>query len=91
MFIIRTNFYQIKVIKIMKNSDQSVKINDNRNWLYILDHHHKLLIVSSSGSGKTNVLLNLKKINDQILIKFIYTSKIHLNHSINCLLMEEKK
>ena len=91
MFIIRTNFYQIKVIKIMKNSDQSVKINDNRNWLYILDHHHKLLIASSSGSGKTNVLLNLKKINDQILIKFIYTSKIHLNHSINCLLMEEKK
>ena len=91
MFIIRTNFYQIKVIKIMKNSDQSVKINDNQNWLYILDHRHKLLIVSSSGSGKTNVLLNLKKINDQILIKFIYTSKIHLNHSINCLLMEEKK
>ena len=91
MFRIRTNFYQIKVIKIMKNSDQSVKINDNRNWLYIPDHHHRLLIVSSSGSGKTNVLLNFKKINDQILIKFIYTSKIHLNHSINCLLMEEKK
>ena len=91
MFIIRTNFYQIKVIKIMENSDQSVKINDNRNWLYIPDHYHRLLIVSSSGSGKTNVLLNLKKINDQILIKFIYTSKIHLNHSINCLLMEEKK
>ena len=31
MFIIRTNFYQIKVKKMMKNYGQLVKINHNPN------------------------------------------------------------
>ena len=38
-----------------------VKINYNPNWPYILDHPHKILVVGGSGSGKTNVLLNLIK------------------------------
>ena len=45
----------------MKNYDQSVEINHNPNWPYIPDHSYKILIVRGSGSGKTNVLLNLVK------------------------------
>ena len=76
---------------MMKNYDQSIEINQNPNWPYVPDHPYRILIIGRSGSGKTNVLLNLIKINHQILKKFIYTSKIHLNQSINCLLMAEKK
>ena len=57
----------------MKTYDQSVKLNHNPNWSYILDHPHRILIIGGSGSGKTNVLLNLIKINDQILTKFTYS------------------
>ena len=46
---------------MMKNYDQSVEINHNPNWHYIPDHSYKILIVRGSGSGKTNVLLNLVK------------------------------
>ena len=45
----------------MKNYDQSVKINHNPNWPYIPDHPYRILIIGGSGSGKTNVLLNLIK------------------------------
>ena len=39
----------------MKKYDESVEINHNPNWSYILEHPHRILI------GKTNVLLNLIK------------------------------
>ena len=45
----------------MNNYGESVKINYNQNWSYIPDHLCKILIIGSSGSGKTNVLLNLIK------------------------------
>ena len=45
----------------MKNYDKSVRINRNPNWPYIPDHPYRILIVGGSGSGKTNVLLNLMK------------------------------
>ena len=90
---------------MMKTYDQSVEINHNPNRPFIPDHLYRILIIGGSGSGKTNGLLNLiknqrpdidkiylyKKINDQKLIKFIYTSKIHLTQSTNYLLMEKKK
>ena len=41
---------------MMKNYDQSVKINHNPNWPYIPDHPCRILIISVSGSGKTNVI-----------------------------------
>ena len=44
---------------MMKNYDQSIEINHNRNWPYIPDHPYRILIISGSGSGKTNMLLNL--------------------------------
>ena len=46
---------------MMKNHDQSVEINHNPNWPYILDHPYRILIICGSRSGKTNVLLNLIK------------------------------
>ena len=45
----------------MKNYDQSVKIKQNLNWFYISHHAYKILIIGGSGSGDTNVLLNLIK------------------------------
>ena len=43
----------------MKNYDQSVKINHNPNCPYIPDYPYRILIIGGSGSGKTNMLLNL--------------------------------
>ena len=45
----------------MKNYDQSVEINHSLNCPYISDLPHRILINGGSGSGKTNVLLNLIK------------------------------
>ena len=50
-------FYQIKVTTVMKNDDQSVEVNYNPNWPYILDHPYRIVIIGGLGSGKTNVLL----------------------------------
>ena len=46
-------------------------IKHNPNWPYIPDHPYRILIIGSSGSGKTNALLNL--IQNQP-----YIDKIHL-------------
>ena len=43
---------------MMKHSDQSVEINHNPN---VPHHPYRILIISASGSGKTNLLLNLIK------------------------------
>ena len=53
----------------------------NKNWPQIPDHPYRILIIGGSGSGKTNLLLNL--IENQPLIKYIYTPKIHVNQNIN--------
>ena len=46
---------------MMKNYDKLVQINQNPNWFYISYHPIRILIIGVSGSGKTNVLLNLIK------------------------------
>ena len=46
------------------------KIDHNSKWSYIPDHSYRILIISGSGSGKTNALLNL--INNQPDIDKIY-------------------
>ena len=57
----------------MKNYDALVKIYQNPNEnLYILDHSCRILIIDGSGSGKTNVLMNLINMNDQMLTKPTY-------------------
>ena len=68
----------------MKNYDESVEINYNPNFLYILDHIHRILIICDLGSDKTNVLPNL--IKDQrpdidkiyLYIKDLFESKNQL-------------
>ena len=35
------------------------KIKRNKNWPYIPDRPYRILIIGDSGSGKTNLLLNL--------------------------------
>ena len=46
------------------------KIEHNPKWPYIPDHLYRILTAGSSGSGKTNALLNL--INNQPDINKIY-------------------
>ena len=46
----------------MINFDEYVNENKtahNKNWPYIPDHPYRILIIGGSGTGKTNVLLNL--------------------------------
>ena len=55
----------------------------NKNWPYIPDHPYRILIIGGSGSGKTNLLLNLienQPDNDKI---YFYMQKIHMNQNIN--------
>ena len=47
-----------------------IKPNIIKNWPYIPDHPYKILITGASGSGKTNLLLNL--IENQLDIDNIY-------------------
>ena len=46
---------------MMKNYDPSVKVNHNPNWPYVPENACRILIIGGSGSGKTNVLLELIK------------------------------
>ena len=48
----------------------------NEKWPYIPDHLHKILIVGGSGSGKTNVLLNLIKQKDDIDKIYLYVKDL---------------
>ena len=34
-------------------------VNENKHWPYVPDHPYRILIIGGSGSGKTNLLLNL--------------------------------
>ena len=57
--------------EMMKKQSQNIKminfddyVNENKtehnkNWPYIPDHPYRILIIGGSGSGKTNLLLNL--------------------------------
>ena len=46
------------------------KTEHNKNWPYIPDYPYRILIIGGSGSGKTNVLLNL--IENQSYIEKLY-------------------
>ena len=49
------------------------KIKQNENWPYIPDHPYRILIIGGSGSGKTNVLLNLIENQPDIDKIYLYT------------------
>ena len=48
------------------------KTEDNKNWPYIPDHPHRILIIGGSESGKTNVLLDLTENQPDIDKTFLY-------------------
>ena len=67
---------------MMKNYDELGEIICNPNWPYISNAPYRILIYGGSGSGGTNVLLNLLNLikhQRPDLVKFIYMSKVHSN------------
>ena len=50
-----------------------IKTVHNKNWPYIPDHPYIILIIGSSGSGKTNLLLNLIENQQDIDKIYLYT------------------
>ena len=53
------------------------KIKHNKNWLYIPDHPYRILITGSSGSGKTNVLLNVIENQPDIDKIYLYAKDLY--------------
>ena len=49
----------------------------NEKWPYIPDHPYRILIIGGSGSGKTNVLLNLIKEQDDIDKIYLYAKYLN--------------
>ena len=47
----------------------------NKKWPYIPDHPYRLLAIGSSGSGKTNALINLIKEQDEIDKIYLHVSE----------------
>ena len=48
------------------------KTEHNSKWPYILDYPYKIFIIGGSGSGKTNVLLNLINNQPDLDKKYLY-------------------
>ena len=61
----------------------------NEKWPYIPDHPYRILITGDSGSGKTNILINL--INEQHDIDKIYLYARDLNEPKYKILIKKRK
>ena len=67
----------------MINSDDYTNENrteHNKNWPHTPDKPYRIIIIGGSGSGRTNLLLNL--IEGQPLIKYICMLKIRMKGNI---------
>ena len=53
------------------------KTKHNKNWPYIPDHPYRILIIGGSGSGKTNLLLNLIKNQPDIDKIYLYAKDLY--------------
>ena len=49
---------------------------NNKKWPYIPDHLYRILIIGSSGSGKTNALLDLIQEQDDINKIYLYAKDL---------------
>ena len=58
---------------INKKNRVALKTIHNKNWPYIPDHPYRILIIGGSGSGKTNLLLNLIEKQPDIDKIYLYT------------------
>ena len=66
----------------------------NLNWPLILDLPHRILMIEGSGSGKTNVLINLIKQQDDyysITVKIYLHVKDSYEKNINILFKKREK
>ena len=64
----------------MINFDDYVSENrtkHNKNWAYTPDHPYRILIIGGSGSGKTNVLLNLIEKQPDIDKIYLYENDLY--------------
>ena len=76
---------------MMKNFDESVKINHNLNWPYIPDNPYRVLTIGVSGSGKTNELLNLIKHQQPDVDKIYFYIKHQFESQYRLLINEREK
>ena len=53
-------------------TNKNNKKKNNEKWPFIPDHLYRILMIGRSGSGKTNVLLNLIKEQDDIDKIYLY-------------------
>ena len=53
------------------------KTKHNKNWPHIPDHSYRILIIGGSGSGKTNLLLNLIENQPDIDKIYLYAKDPH--------------
>ena len=53
------------------------KTEHNKNWPYTPDHPYRILIIGGSGSGKTNVLLNLIEKQPDIDKIYLYENDLY--------------
>ena len=72
-----------------KNDGVALKTIHNKNWPYIPDHPYRILVIGGSGSGKTDLLLNL--IENQPDIDNIYLYAKDSNESKYQYLMNKRE
>ena len=70
---------------MMKNYDQSVEINHNP-ISHIPDYPYRILIIVGSGSGKTNVLLNLMKHQRPDINKYLFIRSRSINYQVSIII-----
>ena len=68
-------FKDYKMINLDSITNENNK-EHNKKWPFIPDHPYRILIIGGSGSGKTNVLVNLMNEQRVILTRFICMPKI---------------
>ena len=51
-------------------------LDDIKKWLHIPNHLYRILIIGGSGSGKTNALLNLIKVQGDINKIYLYAKDL---------------
>ena len=90
-FIPKTHFHlhNIKFLQHTKMFNSEVFRNEKHNlkYPYIPDHPYRMLIIWGSGSGKTNVLLNLIKQQDNNELELDKIAKNYLLFLIAWLLI----
>ena len=67
---------RIKMINFDNYTNEN-KTKYNKNWPYIPDHSYRILLIGGSGSGKTNLLLNLIENQPDIDKIYLYAKDLH--------------